>query len=294
MPARRVEFREQDLSALAIPSKLPADYLLHILLPRLTLRNEPKNSAASGVVWYTVCCVNNRREAQETRWQVPDIIRSREKGHHMKTTVLIAVVVLAGFAGVAWGQSRPAPLPGLPYVIVDENGNGSLHTATGTQTLPYSIGLDPGPGGLSNALIYTLPGNFNIVAGDLLLDEVSGGVGNPSDLVRFNNNQAGTSQLVFYSDTEDGADALADTGLPGEPYDVPAMIEVQEWGTEALNGYVYQPQSRLQGYTSVYPTLTFYIISDGSASVPVPEPATMTLLVLGLGGAAILRRKMKK
>src|ERR1700736_5643879 len=84
---------------------------------------------------------------------------------------------------------------------VDEAGNGNLVNPTnGNFRLPSSLSPDPGPGGLSSALTYSLLGPPGLVVGDvLLLEPDSNGV--LSDLLRFNSDNSGT--LVFYSDVTD-------------------------------------------------------------------------------------------
>src|SRR5690242_1976361 len=75
-------------------------------------------------------------------------------------------------------------------ITVDEFGNGSI-LLTAPIPLPSKIGDDPGPGGLSNVLIYGLP--FAGVQGDVLLNDPGLGV---LDVIRFN----GNGTLAFYSD----------------------------------------------------------------------------------------------
>src|SRR5437762_3944447 len=127
-------------------------------------------------------------------------------------SVLAAAIALT-FATYAFAQFSVT-------ITVDENGQGTLMNSTGISApLPASVGPDPGPGGLPNALTYGLLSPPGLTAGDLVLLE---GVGGPiSDVIRFNTGEicsATTGCLVFYSDFIDGADALADVGFPGANY----------------------------------------------------------------------------
>jgi hypothetical protein len=177
---------------------------------------------------------------------------------------------------------------------IDENGNGLLN---GGFHPGFQL-LDPGPGGLPNALTYTTPGG--LVVGDLLLHEPGSG---ESDLVRWNAN--GT--LVFYSDSSN-IDTnpfthlpqfdLADIGLPGQAY--PNGFSVTEIGlfgaayiedpTTTSNGYVYVPLVGQPGYDTTNPNNqpTYIIISD------IPEPSTLALLILGMGGLITACRRNRK
>jgi hypothetical protein len=105
-------------------------------------------------------------------------------------------------------------------VTVDENGHGTINGFLGLQPLPFAQQTDPGPGGLTNALTYSLLQPPGLTAGDVLLQELVGGP--ISDLVRFNPTETcsdgSTGCLVFYSDIDGGVDELADIGLPGGRY----------------------------------------------------------------------------
>jgi hypothetical protein len=106
-------------------------------------------------------------------------------------------------------------------IVIDEFPHGAVNGA----------GTDPGPGGLTNVVIYTLP--FAGVAGDVILEgPVSDG---ESDVVRFNDD--GT--VIFYSDNNDGFDACADTLHAVSGY--PNTVTVQEIGPEANNQVIYTP-----------------------------------------------------
>jgi hypothetical protein len=181
-----------------------------------------------------------------------------------------AVVALGVGAGVA---SAVPPTT----VIIDENGHGSLSDGT---ILQWMIGQDTGPGGLPNALIYSLPFPLPLVAGDVILEEP---IGNLSDVVRFNPD--GT--IVFYSDNSEGGaaapDELADVGFPTQFWT--NSIYMPEIGPEGNNGASYSPGPGMPGFSDQMP-LNYQFISD------VPEPATLVLL--GLGGlATLIRRKAR-
>jgi hypothetical protein len=196
------------------------------------------------------------------------------------TAILAAMVCLLLAVPSARGQGFT--------LQVTERTNDVLNLFNGAPH-PGFLQLDPGPGGLPNALTFTTP--VGLVAGDLVLQEPGGGI---SDLIRWNANNA---TLVFYSDIEtsdlppfDSADiglptafypnvfSVTETGLFGQPY--------SETGP---NGYVYVPAVGQPGYDPSntpgnQPTYT--IISD------VPEPGTVALVGLSLVGAlAVIRRK---
>ena len=161
-------------------------------------------------------------------------------------TLLAAWVAIPAFAG--------------PITIsIDENGNGR----------PQSIGTDPGPGGLTGVLIYTLP--FPGVQGDVLLTD-SGVV---LDLLRFN----GNGTVIFYSDNINGIDSIGDTlAPPGSRY--PNNVTIAEVGLEGNNGATYTPTANQPGYGTTDFTVTYNFVSDGTI---VPEPSSFWLMAAGLG-----------
>jgi hypothetical protein len=145
-------------------------------------------------------------------------------------------------------------------ITIDENGNG----------LPHVLGTDPGPGGLTGVLIYTLP--FTGLQGDVHLTDAECG-GCFLDVLRFNAN--GT--VIFYSDNIDGFDSIGDTtGPPGSAYT--NLVSIAEVGPEGNNGAFYTPTANQPGFDSSNPT--YHFISDGTA---VPEPSSMSLMIAGLG-----------
>ena len=175
---------------------------------------------------------------------------------------------------------------------VSENANSVLNLLNGAPH-PGFLLLDPGPGGLPNALTFTTPAG--LVVGDLLLHEPGGA---ESDLIRWNAN--GT--LVFYSDNSDAdIDPItglpvhddADLGLPGAAYpNGISAIETGLFGADysefGTNGLVYVPLPGQPGFNpnSGGSQPTYIFISD------VPEPGTLTLVGLSLAGAlAVIRRK---
>jgi hypothetical protein len=170
----------------------------------------------------------------------------------------------------------PALVAAAVYTItIDENGNGTITIPTGQVTaLTFQIGTDPGPGGLSNVLIYSgLP--FNGVQGDLGLTDADAG-GATYDYIRFN----GDGTIAFYSDNVDGYDSLADTsGPPGAFYT--NILRIPEVGPEGNNGALYTPTEGQPGFFNLDFGVNYNITSDS-----VPEPGTWLLVSLGLAGVA--------
>jgi hypothetical protein len=189
-------------------------------------------------------------------------------------TVILAISLVCFLVSHAAAQSNP-------LITVDESGNGTL-LFPGGSPIP-TIGTlqpDPGPGGLSSVLTYSLLGPPSLVAGDVLLQD---GVGGPIlDVVRFNpagtgGNPAYPASLLFYSDNVPTFDSLGDTPSPPLAF-YSNMVTILETGTETNNGAVYTPAAGQPGFVAGF-GVTYNLISD------VPEPSVLTLLATG--GAAI-------
>src|ERR1700680_4072226 len=63
-----------------------------------------------------------------------------------------------------------------PIITVDENGNGTLDFSAGCGSgrvfaSPGVLAADPGPGGLSSVMTYSLLSPPSLVAGDVLLQD---------------------------------------------------------------------------------------------------------------------------
>jgi hypothetical protein len=108
---------------------------------------------------------------------------------------------------------------------VDETGVLIATSGAGVdRRLPFAIQMDPGPGGLNNALTYSLGNPPGLTPGDVEITEPPSG--SLSDLVRFNANKQCNADgsigcLVFYSDKTDNDNGapLADIGFPTARYD---------------------------------------------------------------------------
>jgi hypothetical protein len=178
-------------------------------------------------------------------------------------------------------------------ITVDENGNGKFVNSSGFMSpLPSGMLADPGPGGLSSALTYSLLSPPGLTAGDFIM--LDPGTFSVSDIIRFNPQETAPDgslgALVFYSDNSDGVDAKADTGFPSALYT--NNLTVIEVGPEqGPNGASYTPTSGQPGFISGAAGPVTYVIQ--SDSVPTPEPSTLLLgagMAMTLAGGAFIRR----
>jgi hypothetical protein len=156
------------------------------------------------------------------------------------------------------------------FIRVDENGDGSSSSSV---FLPVFFQNDPSPGGLLNVLTYSLLNPSGLTAGDLLIDEPGGLLG---DVVRFNPNELCNGMpgcLLFYS-LGPPFDSLADkSSLPSSFYANQATL-----AEDATGQVIYTPVAGQPGFVAgAAGPVTYDLISD------VPEPASLAILGVALG-----------
>ncbi len=193
-----------------------------------------------------------------------------------KFTFLTLALTISGLTGSALAQGNN------PFIIADEYGVGRLITAGGSVfNMPGVMAVDPGPGGLPSALTYNLLGPPGLVAGDLFINDLNGGVLDLSEMIRFNPDGTAPgyqASIVFYSDMQEGADSLADTGFPLSGYaNSFTMLEVDEQ-------VFYTPTEGQPGFVPGF-SVTYNFLSDTHTPelASAPEPASLSLLVIALG-----------
>lgn len=177
----------------------------------------------------------------------------------------VAAISFAAFLVVLAGHVR-----GQTTTTLNEDGTATAVTAGpggGTVTYTGVNQSDPGPGGLPNALVFTVGTSPLLTSGDLfLIDPTTFAI---SDIIRFNN-IGGVDQIVFYS-RNDGDGAKADTGFPSAFY--PNDLDI----FENPNGpTTYVPTTGQPGFIA-FGGLTYVINSSEAA---VPEPSTFALVTL--------------
>ena len=208
----------------------------------------------------------------------------------MNRILAAAAVSLATVAFSTPAAAQVAP-PVTLLFTVDENGHGTM-LVDGTTSFPLTFALtaDPGPGGLSSVLTYTLPGGLTVIPGDVLLLDAD--VDNAFlDVLRFNQTVGAVGipgTLAFYSDNLGGADDLADTASPPSSL-YTNVVRIPEVGPEGNNGAFYAPTANQPGFITGF-AATYHFISDAPS---VPEASTWAMMLAGFGaiGVALRRRR---
>jgi hypothetical protein len=186
------------------------------------------------------------------------------------------LAILAVTLGLAFSASASL------LVQVDEWGNGS-YSGFGSGTIQGFWADDTITPAYLNVLTYLLPnlGGSGYVNGDVLLHH-STSTGPVSDLLRFNG-----GAVQFYSDI-DATWEPADLGIPTTfMSNKRDLVEVTVGGMEGYWGYI--PAAGNPGYNA---TASSYVggMTYDFISV-VPEPATFALMVCGLTGLWVMRRR---
>ncbi len=194
----------------------------------------------------------------------------------------ISSVSAVFIAALVFGVCLPASAATI--ILIDVNGNGSIDFGTGPTFIPGSLQQDPGPGGQSAVLTYTLNAP-NLTEGDLLLNFG----GKLQDVIRFNPAGSGgdpnyLASVLFYASSPTGMYSLADTSQP--PFanyaNTLAVAGIVSGGTI---GGQYTPLSGQPGYVPNF-AVSYAITGD-----TVPEPSSVSIVLSGVVVVAVLGRK---
>jgi hypothetical protein len=196
------------------------------------------------------------------------------------------IVLAVLFALAASANTLRAVPPSLPTFSFHENGNGQLELPLvfggGVIPLPGALMSDPGPGGLTSALAFTVhPQVAPFPEGDVVLMDASGHV---SDILRFDLETSpgpGSPQLIFFYSNDHGG-LLADTGLPSSMFSNTVIIQENPSGPT-----IYTPGPGQPGFSTDSP------LGDSFRIFSTPDTGS-TLLMLGaaIAGLVFLRWKM--
>ena len=192
------------------------------------------------------------------------------------TTFIGAVAAALLFTTTASNATVSAPT-----FTFNENGVGQLELPNGAVIpLVGTLAADPGPGGLSTALVFTTHPQEGaaFIVGDAFL---TGHGGTISDVLRFNpatSSGTGLTQLIFLYSNDAGG-LLADVGLPAAFYPNSAAITENE---NAITTFI--PTTGQPGFLPVAPIpITYRIISMPDSG------STLLLLGLALSGLTVAR-----
>jgi len=191
-------------------------------------------------------------------------------------TFIVIVVVALLFTTTASNGTVSAPT-----FTFNENGVGQLELPNGAViSLIGTLTADPGPGGLSSALVFTTHPQEGaaFTVGDVFL---TGHGGTISDVLRFNPatpSGTGLTQLMFLYSNDAGG-LLADVGLPASFYSNSVTITENE---NAITAFI--PTTAQPGFLLVAPVpITYQIISMPDSG------STLLLLGLALSGLTVAR-----
>jgi hypothetical protein len=192
-----------------------------------------------------------------------------------------ATFIVAIAAALLFTTNASNATVSAPTFTFHENGVGQLELPNGAViTLAGILAADPGPGGLSSALVFTTHPQEGaaFTVGDVFL---TGHGGIISDVLRFTpatSSGTGLTQLIFlYSN--DGGGLLADVGLPAAFYPNSATITENE---KAITTFI--PTSGQPGFLPVAPVPIIYRI------ISMPDSgSTLLLLALALLGLTVAR-----
>ena len=181
--------------------------------------------------------------------------------HILRLICCAAAIVLGAF-----------PTRGATIIVVDQFGDGTIDNLI----IAGFPSIDPGPGGQTGVLTYSLL--FDGVQGDLILTDP-----NFSDLplqvIRFN----GNGTVIFYAGNDPTSLAFT-LQPPASLYDNVAIVS--DIGPETASMAFYTPDAGEPGFDASGPTFEF--INSGA-----PEPGVVVLFSSGVAMLALLGRRRK-